>query len=116
MSTAYQIAAGQLYTATAPEQDAAYRRFVRGHRCIVCGAYRPIETAHTGPKGLGQKSSDRNVIPLCVQHHRTGAGSLHALGPVRFEERHRLVIAEIRAQLNAEYEELLARRIVRGVR
>ena len=38
------------------------------------------EAAHVGERGLGQKCSDREVIPLCAEHHRTGSESHHALG------------------------------------
>ena len=45
-----------------------------------------IEASHTGPHGLGQKSSDFSAIPLCYQHHRTGKDSYHKLGPQKFSK------------------------------
>lgn len=41
--------------------------------CIVSTCRRPAEIHHllTG-KGLGQKSSNRDVLPLCPIHHRNG--------------------------------------------
>jgi hypothetical protein len=97
MSSAWQIAPGPMYRPTPPQKDRDYLRFVRGHQCAVCGAYRPIEAAHS-------------AIPLCIRDHRTGPDSLHALGPVKFEERHNLNIAERRAELNAEYDALPRRK------
>lgn len=29
-----------------------------------------IEADHMGPRGLGQKASDRTCVPMCEQHHR----------------------------------------------
>jgi hypothetical protein len=55
---------------------------------------------HTGPYGLGQKSSDYSEIPLCSKHHRTGSDSYHRLGPRRFSEVHNLDIRAIVSRLN----------------
>jgi len=33
-----------------------------------------------GVRGLGQKCSDYEAIPLCSYHHRVGNNSHHALG------------------------------------
>lgn len=49
---------------------------------------------------MGQKASDRNAIPLCHAHHKGGNESYHALGPVRFAEKHDLNILNIVAKLN----------------
>ena len=38
------------------------------------------EAAHVGKRGLGQKCSDRETIPLCVEHHRLGPESQHVKG------------------------------------
>ena len=59
-----------------------------------------IEASHTGPHGLGQKSSDYSAIPLCSKHHRTGRDSYHRLGPRRFSEVHGLNIRAIVSRLN----------------
>jgi hypothetical protein len=107
---AYRLNPGVIYKPVKPERDAAYLRFVRSHQCVVCSCWQGIEAAHTGPKGLGQKSADRSVVPLCRKHHQAGTVSLHKLGPVKFEQRHGLNIAEIRGELNREYDELLAKR------
>ncbi len=38
------------------------------------------EVAHVGDRGLGQKCSDRETLPICERHHRTGPLALHKLG------------------------------------
>jgi hypothetical protein len=85
-----------------PERNPRYLAWIRTQPCVVCGARRGIEAAHTGPRGLGQKSPDTSAIPLCLRHHRTGGESYHRLGPRKFAERHRLDIASIVRQLNAK--------------
>jgi hypothetical protein len=61
-----------------------------------------VEAAHTGPHGLGQKSSDLSAIPLCQRHHRTGDDSIHKLGPAVFQDVHEIRIAEIVRRLTAK--------------
>ncbi len=38
------------------------------------------EAAHIGDRGMSQKCSDAETIPLCGEHHRTGKDSHHRLG------------------------------------
>lgn len=83
-------------------RSAKYRAWVRSLDCVVCSVSQGIEAAHTGPRGLGQKSSDYSCIPLCRRHHRTGNDSIHSMGPRRFAERHQLDIASIVARLNGQ--------------
>ena len=85
-----------------PVRNPDYRQWVRSLPCCVCRTTRRIEAAHTGPRGLGQKSSDLSVIPLCARHHRTGKDSYHKLGPRKFAEVHRLNIPAIIAVLSAK--------------
>ena len=61
-----------------------------------------IEASHTGPHGLGQKSSDYSAIPLCIKHHRTGRDSYHKLGPRKFSEVHNVDIRAIVSRLNVK--------------
>jgi hypothetical protein len=68
----------------------------------VCRTTRAVEAAHTGPHGLGQKSSDWSAIPLCEKHHRTGDDSYHRLGPRKFAEVHQVNIRAIAARLSAK--------------
>jgi hypothetical protein len=65
-----------------PARRSAYRRrirdidfmiFVKRLRCCarhLGPCLGPVEADHVGPRGLGQKSDDRFVIPLCTGHHR----------------------------------------------
>src|SRR4051812_45052378 len=84
-----------------PVRNPAYLRWIRSLPCIVCRSRWRIEAAHTGPHGLGQKSSDLSAIPLCARHHRTGNDSYHQLGPSKFAEVHRISIRDIVARLSA---------------
>jgi hypothetical protein len=101
---AYAVAATSTYDPALPERNPEYRRFVRSFPCAVCGCSWGIDASHTGPHGIGQKSSDRSVIPLCRKHHRTGNQALHKLGPVRFAEIYGLDIPALVAQLNEQFE------------
>ena len=84
-----------------PQRSRPYLAWIRTQPCCVCGSRRNIEASHTGPHGLGQKSPDSSVIPLCQRHHRTGKDSYHRLGPRRFSEAHNLDIPAIVRRLNA---------------
>ena len=51
--------------------------------CICCG--QPAELHHPRKHtGLGLRSSNYDVIPLCPNHHRLGKVSIH-LGKAQFE-------------------------------
>ena len=69
MSEAHQIRPGQLYQGAKPERDEAYKRFIKRLPCVVCLKTWWVDPAHTGPHGIGQKSSDYSCIPLCRKHH-----------------------------------------------
>lgn len=77
-----------------------YLAFVRAQPCCVCGSRRGVEAAHTGPRGLGQKAPDSDAIPLCRGHHQKSNDSLHALGPRRFPDHHKIDIPAIIRELN----------------
>ena len=85
-----------------PPRDPKYLSWIRTQPCIVCGVQRGIEASHTGPHGLGQKSTDKSAIPLCHRHHRTGRDSYHRLGPRKFSEVHGLDIPATVRRLNAK--------------
>ena len=84
-----------------PVRNPGYLRWIRTLPCSVCHTTRTVEAAHTGPHGLGQKSSDLSAIPLCARHHRTGDDSYHKLRPRRFAEVHELDLGAIVARLSA---------------
>jgi hypothetical protein len=85
-----------------PRRDSFYLAWIRTLACVVCGSTSGIEASHTGPHGLGQKSSDFSAIPLCYRHHRTGKDSYHRLGPQKFSLLHDLNIPEIVRRLNTK--------------
>jgi len=61
------------------------------------------EAAHVGQRGIGQKCSDRETVPLCAWHHRLGPESHHKLGK-KFWEHHGIDRATLIRELNALYE------------
>ena len=85
-----------------PARHPAYLQWIRSLPCSVCRTTRDVEAAHTGPRGLSQKSSDLSAIPLCIRHHRTGDEAYHKLGPRKFSEVHRLDLPAIVARLSAK--------------
>lgn len=108
MSHILAIASPRLYNGQAPVVDERYKRFIRQLPCCACGKRRwLIEAAHFGPRGLGQKSSDRQTLPLCRRCHRTSPISYHALGPVKFALAHKLDVGGLIEKLNRFYEEKL---------
>lgn len=82
-------------------KDPAYRWWIEGQPCICCqqliqlqymaiaagaGPQEPYrqqsrtECAHLGVRGLSQKCSDLETLPLCgLEHHREGPHSAHKL-------------------------------------
>jgi hypothetical protein len=55
---------------------------------------------HTGPHGIGQKASDLDALPGCPTCHR----ELHQIGPVAFQEKHRIDFANLRAMFQSFYQ------------
>jgi len=84
-----------------PVHDEAYKAFIREWPCAICSLTSQmidirvsgriqgvvIECAHVGNRGLWQKCSDHETIPLCRWHHTLGPESHHVLGR-RFWEYH----------------------------
>lgn len=72
-----------------PLRDDQYLDWIRQQRCIVPGCRQQYQTeaAHVGLRGFGQKCSDHETLPLCVEHHREGPSAHHVLGK-RFWEVH----------------------------
>lgn len=102
--------------------DPAYLVWIRTLACVCCLRNQRVldqavpgffnlnqasktEAAHVGPRGLGQKCSDRQTVPLCaLDHHRQGPESVHVLGK-GFWNYHGLDRDAIIAELNGRYEE-----------
>lgn len=62
------------------------------------------EAAHVGARGLAQKCSDRETIPLCAWHHRTGDHSHHVLGK-KFWDEHGLDRDRLIEEFNARFQQ-----------
>lgn len=106
--------------------DPLYRDFVRCFGCIVCtrglligqcdawdgldltGPFQRhrTECCHVGRRGLSQRCSDRESLPLCGLHHTWGILSHHRLGK-RFWSVWKLNRAELIRELNRLYKESL---------
>ncbi len=72
--------------------DPGYLQWLRTRPCLLCPRGMqggPIEAAHVGVRGLGQKCPDSQAVPLCAAHHRTGKQAQHLLGR-KFWEFHNL--------------------------
>jgi hypothetical protein len=93
-----------------PERNEAYKRFVRRFPCVVCGETRRIETAHFGPHGIAQKSSDYSVLPLCPEHHRTGRHAYHKMKPADFATVHGIDVASLQGYFQDVWEDKLRKR------
>jgi hypothetical protein len=77
-----------------PARSSAHLAFIRSLPCAIlgCRSRRRVEAAHTpGSRGMAQKRSDLETIPLCVQHH----DEQHRIGWKRFIESYQLDIAEL---------------------
>ena len=85
-----------------PPRSRTYLTWIRTLPCAICGETRGIEASHTGPHGIGQKSSDYSAIPLCDKHHRTASDSYHKLGPRKFSQSHRLDVTALVRLLNCK--------------
>jgi len=66
-----------------PGRSESYLDYVRAMPCCACGAKAPSEPHHWGPRGMGQKTSDFRVVPLCHEDHR----AFHDTGSVRNRNR-----------------------------
>lgn len=80
-----------------PVRNPDHLRWIRSLPCLAC-AYsgklnqRNIEAAHTsGSRGMGQKRSDLETVPLCRTHH----DAQHAMGWPKFIAKYGLDIREL---------------------
>jgi hypothetical protein len=84
-----------------PVRDPHWLRFIRSLPCSVPGCrLRNVEAAHTGIRGIGQRATDYNAIPLCKPHHWLWSTSYHALGRRKFEQVHQISIRTILERLH----------------
>lgn len=93
------------------KSDEPYKHWIRTQACVVCRLYGivrrqfgPVEHAHIGGRGLGQKCDDRISLPLCQWHHRLGPQSYHA-SVKRFWIHWHLDRSQLVAEYNRKFEE-----------
>ena len=103
---AFEVQRRPIYRAESPVRDTKYLAFLRKLCCVVCGSYRMIEAAHFGARGMGQKASDLDALPLCLKCHRTGPRSYHTLGARRFIEAHALNVELHQQQCRDGYQKI----------
>lgn len=81
---------------TIGEKNKEYLAFIAGQRCWACelvghNQTSRTECAHVGlstsRRGLSQRYSDFEALPLCAEHHREGDYSIHKLGVREFFDR-----------------------------
>lgn len=53
-----------------PERSLEFLAFVRRLPCFYCRTTVAVEAHHWGKRGLGQKCSDFETVPLCKRHHQ----------------------------------------------
>jgi hypothetical protein len=78
-----------------PYRSPAHLAFIRSLPCCVSGRRHSIEAAHVGSRGMGQKCSDFETIPLNALYHR----EQHRIGLKRFAQTYDLDIPAILAML-----------------
>lgn len=100
-----------------PEKNPQYLAWIRLRWCWICehvtgseAGSGHIEAAHTGRRGLRQKAPDREAIPLCIRHHRSGKLSHHVLQK-KFWTYYKIDRETIVKSLNQLYEQETGRKI-----
>lgn len=80
-------------------EHAPFVAFIRSLNCISCGSKKQSDAAHVpvGVRGMGLKSSDANVVPLCRSCHRWYDGHTNPVLPR--EERRALAVKWLAAVL-----------------
>ena len=64
-----------------PPRSKAHLAFIRSLPCVVCKRTRNVEAAHApGSRGMAQKRSDFETLPLCRLHHQ----EQHRIGWTQF--------------------------------
>ncbi len=89
--------------------DVPYKAWIGSLPCVVCLAWESEQrtrttVAHVGDRGLSQKCSDRETLPLCVDHHQEGKYAQHKLGK-RFWSHHDLDRDVLIRLFNERYEQ-----------
>lgn len=109
-------------------KDPAYLEWLRTLPCCVCaewhgnatnaiaGLHQPIqhsptEAAHVGARGLGQRCDDREALPICTGHHRTGPLAHHILGK-KFWSYHGLDRERLIAEYNHTFDSSISGMVI----
>lgn len=100
MHKAFQLAPGPIYQPEKPIRNPLYKRWLKGFPCVGCGRTWGIDPAHSGPHGLGIKSSDLGCLPLC--RHRCHCE--FDANPQAFAEKHKLDIPSLIQMFNRLWE------------
>ena len=106
IQTPFGIRSEIRYRPAKPVRDPEYRRWVKRLPCAACGRTWGIDPAHTGPHGLGQKSSDLKCIPLCRRCH-----DAFDAAPQEFAEQHQIEVPVLIQRLNRVYNESERRKV-----
>ncbi len=101
MNKPMQLATGPVYHAEKPVRDYKYRLFIKNLPCLACLKTWNVDPCHTGPRGLGQKTSDLACIPLCRKCH-----DQFDADPYGFAETHGIDIPARIKQFNEFYAKL----------
>lgn len=79
-----------------PARSKEHLAFVRSLPCCVSGRTFCVEAAHVGRRGMGQKCSDFETIPLNALYHR----EQHRIGLRAFQRIYELDIPAVLALIN----------------
>jgi len=95
---AWQVATTAIYSGSRPERSPRYKAFIRAQASVVSGLG-GCDPCHTGPHAGGQKSSDKDCIPLTRREH-----TQFDVDPRGYAELHGLDILALIRRFNAEYD------------
>lgn len=94
--------ASRMYRIVRPIRNRHYLAFIRQFACVGCKTERRYrEAMHTGPHGMGQKSSDLDTLPGCRSCHR----ELHSIGQIRFQFRYQVDFAGLQIMFQEFYKQ-----------
>ena len=99
MRTAFQVQFSAIYQRSKPVRDRRYLQFIKRFPCVACSGTRCVDPCHTGPHGIGQKSSDMHTLPFCRKCHDSFDAA-----PADFAQVHQLDIPSLISFFNHLWE------------
>lgn len=86
-----------------PPRSPAFLHFVRSRPCFYCGTTIAVEAHHWGRRGMGQKCSDWETVPLCRVHHAQwhSEGSLPGSSRAEWLEAFAVIASKLRRVFEA---------------